>query len=228
MRILCIGDSLGMPRPGVSYEDTWFYKLSKAFPQHVFVSEYRRAMLINEAVDLFDSYYVYYKPDVVIIQTGICDCSPRTINTNSSQGRILMKICKLLHITKLFWKIVKQRDRKASRVYTKLEEFGSLYETLINKFLSVGVKKIIVVKFGHGSPAVLTKSKFFNQNVDLYNNALDDMCVRFPDTVLVANPLDIVTEDMFIDGYHCNGKGMSQVYSLLCQILGNIVMCDKD
>ena len=29
MRVLCVGDSLGLPRKGCPYEKTWFFKLAK-------------------------------------------------------------------------------------------------------------------------------------------------------------------------------------------------------
>lgn len=222
MKILCIGDSLGMPRPGVSYEETWFYRLSKAFPQHVFVSEFRRAMLINEAVSLFDSYYTFYKPDIIIIQTGICDCSPRTFNTNSTIGRRILKLCSILGVSNIFWAFIKQRERKTYRVYTKLKDFRLLYETLINKLFGGGVKKIIVVKIGHGASSLLVKSKAFNDNVDLYNKTIEEVCRHYRGQILVSNPLNDVTDDIFVDGYHCNSKGMDLVYRSLEPLIRNL------
>ena len=41
-KILCITDSLGLPRPSVDYEDTWFSMIKRELPQYDFISYFAR------------------------------------------------------------------------------------------------------------------------------------------------------------------------------------------
>lgn len=66
MRILCIGDSLGLAREEVRYEDTWFYKLQQEFSDHEFIGQFERGLLISKVYENYDCYYTFYSPDVVI------------------------------------------------------------------------------------------------------------------------------------------------------------------
>ena len=54
MNILCIADSLGLPRDGVKIEDTWFYKLCHSFPQHHFIDRFERGMLTSRLIESED------------------------------------------------------------------------------------------------------------------------------------------------------------------------------
>lgn len=101
-RIILFTDSLALPRmvPEVtSYEDTYPYLLRKEFE----VFQYSRGG--TRIVDLSDQapYYQQYKPDCVIIQSGIVDCAPRAFSWNEElfmQSNICGKaIRKLLSLT---------------------------------------------------------------------------------------------------------------------------------
>ena len=220
MRVLCVGDSLGLPREGCTYEETWYYRLKIKYPNVEFVDVFTRALLITEAVsNYYGSYYKFYNADVVIVQTGICDCSPRLFNSNSRKGRLMLRVVKSLGLTTLFWKCVKRRDRDSNRVYTNPDIFFSCYNKLISLFVNDGIKKVILIKIGHATPSVLKKSKFFNHNVDKYNNLIDKIARNYPGKIEIVNPLDNVTESMFVDGYHCNKNGMEIVYNDLVKIL---------
>lgn len=215
MRVLCIGDSLGLPREGVSYEDTWFYKLKCNYPQTEFVSQFERRLLIDKAFSNFDSYYIFYPSDIVIIQTGICDCSPRYIIEEKLYVQILKSLCNKLGIIDYFWKIVKLRGRKENCVYTPINIFSEKFDMLVSKFIDSGVKHIIVVKIGHAAESVTKKSLYFNNNVDKYNDAIDRLRSKYPGVLIVVNPLNDLDDSNYVDGYHCSAKGMNVVYNSL-------------
>ena len=92
MRVLCVGDSLGLPRKGCPYEKTWFFKLAKKYPNIEFVDYFKRGLVLTETVNLYNMYYTDYKPDIVIIQTGICDCAPRYLNSNKLFWKLLLNL----------------------------------------------------------------------------------------------------------------------------------------
>jgi acyl-CoA thioesterase-1 len=82
MKIACIGDSLGMPRENVLYEDTWFFRVQQSHPEKMFISCFQRSLTTDMLLDNFDEYS-FIKPDYLILQLGICDCAPRLINDKS-------------------------------------------------------------------------------------------------------------------------------------------------
>ena len=223
MKILCLGDSLGLPREMCPYEDTWYYKLAKTYPQHDFIADFQRGMLINEALLRYDLYYRFYKADIVIIQTGICDCSLRFINDKKIYWKISIEIIKRLRMTNVFWATVKKGNRKADCVYTSAQDFALLYNNLIKKMIEEGVKHVMVIKIGHGSEAVVSRSKHFNSNVERYNKIIDNIQDYYPDRVFSIEPLSKVEEDCFIDGYHCSPKGMDAVYREINRVIGRWV-----
>lgn len=216
MRVLCIGDSLGLPRDGCKYEDTWFYKLKANYPQYEFVDYFTRSLLIPKALEMFDLYYRFYNPDIVILQIGVCDCSPRYINDKKIIWRFLKKISTFIGCEFLFWKIVKIRGRSESCVYTKLDEFTQGFETLIEKFVQEeSVKKIYIILIGKCTDSILRRNKYFNKNVEKYNNTIFLISERHRDVVTVLNPLGEPSDVFFTDGYHCNSKGMTIVYKII-------------
>ena len=86
-----------------------------------------------------------------------------------------------------------------------------------------GSKSVIAIKIGHSNEAIVEKSsKYFNSNVDRYNSIIDKVADEVKRNIYVVAPLDVVEDDMFVDGYHCSGKGMQKVYEAICEII------DKD
>ena len=215
MKVLCIGDSLGLPREGCPYETTWFYRLKETFTEHEFIDYFIRGLLIIDALHRYTTYFQYYKADVAIIQTGICDCSPRFINDKKTLPKLLIKISQRIGVEAFFWKIVKMGERKANCVYTQYDTFLNIYSQLVNKLICSGVKKIIFVKIGHATDRVLTKNPFFNSNVDKYNIAIEQICEKYPNETTMIDPLHDIGEEDFVDGYHCNPRGMEKVYMAL-------------
>ena len=220
MRILCIGDSLGLPREGCSYEDTWIFLLKQKYPQHSFINSFTRRQLISEALREYQNHTIHFKADVVILQQGICDCSPRYVNDLLFVNRVIKWIFDKLNRTELYWRIVKQTPRKQNCVYTKPDNFKRDYKCLIDSVLTAG-GSIILIKIGHGSESVQKSSPFYNSNVDKYNHIIDEIAKGY-NKVYVVDPLNRVVDEMFVDGYHCNKVGMYKVYEELSCVIDKI------
>lgn len=219
-KILCIGDSLGLPRDGVSYEDTWFYIIKYKHSEYEFIDYFKRGLLINEALQQFDTYYKDYKPDRIIFQLGICDCAPRYINDRKLIWRFLIKVFRLLKLESFFWRIIKKVfSRTSDTVYTKISDFKICYESIVQKFLNIGVKQIIIVKICHVSNESLLKNKYINDNVEDYNSVIDSMCKKYPERLIAIDPLSEGNSDYYIDGYHCNSLGMTKVFEQIDKII---------
>lgn len=221
MRILCIGDSLGLPREGVIYEDTWFYKLQKYFSQYEFIEHFERRLHITKALENFNSYYIFYPSDIIILQIGICDCAPRYIIEEKLSIRIIQIIFYKLGLLKLFWKIVKLRGRNPQRVDTPVHIFSENLNKLILNFIDKGAKLIILVKIGHVAESVQKRNLHINENVNKYNTEIEHIKEKYPQNVVIINPLEKVDENYFVDGYHCNAQGMDLVYNSIKTELKN-------
>lgn len=219
MRVLCIGDSLGLPREDCPYETTWYYLLKEYFKKYEFIDFFVRGLEIENALHRYDTYFQFYSADLAIIQTGIVDCAPRYIRENKKSVKAIIMFFKALGLECLFWKMVKRGGRKRSCVYTKPDDFYRFYTQLVSQLLGGGIKRVIIVKIGHATGDVLKSNPFFNLNVDDYNKILDRIRNDYPTVVVTVNPLESVEEDYFVDGYHCNPKGMKKVYETLKETL---------
>ena len=227
MKILCIGDSLGLPREGCSVEETWPSLLRKNYPQHTIIEEFQRERLIDNAVKNYNNKFKQYGADIIILQLGICDCAPRHINKTSFVNRLIRKSFSILGLSDLYWKKVKSRPRRPNCVHTKPKRFTNLYNQLVSGAVNDGAT-VIIIEIGHGGASVLMSSPFFNSNVDAYNCILKTISKNHNEKVYIVDPLNEVDDGLFVDGYHCNGKGMRKVYDELCGILNVMNQNDSE
>ncbi len=221
MRVFCIGDSLSLPRKGCDYNDTWYAKIKKAFPSYEFLCDFKGGRLAEDTFHTWRAYYQFSYPDIVIIQEGVCDSSPRYINENIYYWKFLISFFERIKWSGIFWRIIKLRKRRVDCTYTKPSVFYNIYDEMLKSMIDLGVKKIVIVKIGHGAPSVVMKSNSFNNNVDRYNQIFDNLRDKYEDNIITIDPLNIVMDDMFVDGYHCNSRGMKAVYEELNKFFEN-------
>ncbi len=223
MKILCIGDSLGLPRKGCDYEETWLALLRQHYPEHSFYAFFAGDRLIDSALHDFNQYYQYFKPDVVILQQGICDCAPRYFDGHNILLRILRKLFYIIGIENMFWRIVKCHKRRADCVHTRPEVFTETYTQLVDRIIANGGKYVILIKIGHGAKSVIASSPYFNQNVDRFNTLIDGIASKY-NQVYVVDPLNNIKEEWFVDGYHCGPLGMQKVSESLVSVFDALII----
>lgn len=219
MRILCLGDSLALPRKGCSYSDSWIAKLKSDFPQCDFITDFKGGMLIKDAYHSWNSYMQFSEADICIIQEGICDCAPRYVNEDAFFWKYTIRLLEIIGISSFFWRIVKMGKRRPSCTCTSRSVFENKYRLLLSSMFDRGIKTVIIVKIGHGAPSIINKSEFFNKNVDEYNSIFEKLKLDFIGKIVLIDPLNIVEDNMFVDGYHCNAEGMNVVYEDLKNVL---------
>lgn len=226
MKILCVGDSLGLPRDGVSYEDTWYYKIKKEFPEHDFIYKFKRSLTSKDLVgrsgkDFLGDYSLYYSPDIVITQFGIVDCSPRYINETKPIWMGLKIIFRKIGLEKLFWKTIKTIfTRSATCVYVSLGEFRDNVKEYCSILLDQAkVEQIIFIKIGIPGTKTQLASPNLIGNIDAYNRVYDEMSSLYPQRVFVINPLGVSDDKYYVDGYHTNGLGYNLVFESLAKVL---------
>lgn len=225
MRVFCISDSLGLPRPGVSYEDTWYYMLQKEYPSIEFYPFFIRRTTTDSLKLIFSDYVDYFNPNLVIVQLGICDCAPRIINNNKLFWKAYFGVWSLLGATNFAWKIVKTLygRNNPSRVEVSCDKFRDNIQSFVRNCSEKNIK-VLYVKIGRPSSSIHERSPYLGDNISLYNSCIDSIMDNNMSTV---NPLlagDGV--DYIEDGYHTSKKGSVKVFESIRD--SRLIECFKD
>ena len=219
MKIACIGDSLGMPRENVLYEDTWFFRVQQSHPEKMFISCFQRSLTTDMLLDNFDEYS-FIKPDYLILQLGICDCAPRLINDKSFFWSYVIKFARVFRCLPLFWKFIKRFfKRKPSRVYVPIKRFKSNLSLFMEKTISrMNVKKLSSSRYA------LPEQQLLLQALIWYPTSLNTTpyLMNLQRFILNLLKLSILLSDgddcYYVDGYHPNKAGFTRVVNDLQEI----------
>ena len=222
-RILCISDSLGLPRPKVPYDETWFSILNKTFPSLDFVSYFRR----NGTTDMLSSNgdygdtLLFYSPQIVILQLGICDCAPRYLRTTSILYRLLAHLPNFL--SKPIWALIKRiKHRSLKCTDVPIGRFERNLKEYIQMCINASVDKVILVKIAMPGQAMIKANPLILESIAKYNAVYEKIAELYPDFVTLLNPISIGKDDLFVeDGYHTNGEGHKLIANELTVILRN-------
>lgn len=213
--VLCVGDSLGMPRSDVSFFDTWYYKLSSTKNEYYFVNNFRRALTTNELIS--PDFLENYRPSIVILQVGIVDCAPRIFKKDSLIPKIVNRLPAF--IKNLFWitlKRYKKRTPKNSDV--SLEDFSLNLNNYLKRCELCMVEKVIIIKIQKPGSNMVRKNKNIYKSIQSYNYIIDSL--EFKGDLCVIDPLgDAVDSDYISDGYHLNSNGFDKVFNKLTLVL---------
>lgn len=224
MNIFCIGDSLGLPRNGVVYEDTWYYLLTKRFPNINFYPFFYRDQTTSSLEHIFNNYLKYYNAKFVIVQLGICDCAPRIINKDSLFWKTYFKVFQLFHASDLAWRIVKSTHSRnnPNRVVVPFDLFKTNVLTFVSLCKERGIS-IILVKIATPTQSLQKKSPLITGNIVKYNSFYDELKSLYPDLISVVNPLNTgEITDYVEDGYHTTAIGFKKVFDSLSKIIQEV------
>ncbi|WP_298150148.1 hypothetical protein [Flavobacterium sp.] len=219
-KILCVADSLSMPREGVAYEDTWVYMLKKKLPYEVIQRSQRG--LTSAHILKQGEFLEYYSPHTVILQVGIVDCAPRYMPANSNWLKIINKLPK--PAKSVFWKYFKKyRQRKASYADVTPEQFRKNIEEYCARCLKIGVKEILIIKIAHPGKAMFGRNHGVLEQIVVYNRIFDEVESRNAGRVYCVNPIPTQNDSLFTeDGYHLNNAGSKKVTSDLLDVITRI------
>lgn len=219
-RVLCISDSLGLPRLGVDYSQTWIAMLRTQIQQIDFIGLGRR----SGTTDMFSEsnygeYLWYYKPDEIILQLGICDCSPRYMRTTSLMYRLMRKVPRVIQM--VFWHTYKTFvKRSLKRTDVPLSRFKQNLENYLLQCQAAGVSRVICIKIATPGPAMLEANPLVAESVRRYN-VVYDMLTQSCDFIVVIDPLHIGDDKYYVDGYHANALGNRAVANAIIRVLSN-------
>lgn len=218
LRVLCVGDSLGLPREGCRYENTWIYMLKQANPQDDYINSFIRLLTskdLQKGKGIKGDFSNYYNPDVVILQLGVCDCAPRYYNSKSTVWKIIEKTGVMLLSEKLYWKLIKiLRKRSANSQFVSIDKFtkyiNNYIECLVN---DIKVKGIVIIQIATPSKRIQEASPEFLEQIEKYNLVYNQISSRYPNVVTVISPLKTGDDQLYVDGYHTNKNGSEAVFS---------------
>jgi acyl-CoA thioesterase-1 len=192
--VLCVGDSLGMPRENVAYKSSWFYLLSIAKNNYHFVHNFRRAF----TTDMFSSkdFLENYNPNIVIMQVGIVDCAPRLFKSNSIFIKLVNRTPNF--VNQLFWKVIKKyKKRSAENADVSLENFKLNLENFVERAIKINIEKIIIIKIQKPSSQMVNKNLLILDSIKKYNSVFDELNNKY-NFITVINPLDFANENSFV------------------------------
>ena len=224
-RILCLTDSMAMPRENVAYEDTWYSKLVDAHSNITFKKDFLRARSTKNLLKDLKSDCKDFAPDTVILQLGLTDCAPRIINDRKLTWRIIRASFVRMHLIDTFWKLVKRYfHRTPDTVYRSLPSFRKDIERSIKYLIEdQKIKNVLIVKIGLVGSVPDAKSPHWNTNIHKYNAVFDEVENKYPDVIQCIDPLSKPDDSWFVsDGFHCNEKGHQVVFDEIERYLTNI------
>lgn len=213
--LLIVGDSLGLPRDNMPYSNTWTYLLCDYLQNFHTVLKLQRALnsnTINSGVK--EDWLEFYKPDDVILQVGIVDCSPRFLKN----GGLLMKLVNIspFFLKNFIWKLIKKyKTRSVVNVDVTIDRFESNIEKYINRCISIGVSRIFLIKIAKSGSAMVKKSPEILSQINLYNQIFDTLAGKYQNCILI-NELTNANDDYFIeDGYHLSEFGNYNLFEAI-------------
>ncbi|MEI6346619.1 MAG: SGNH/GDSL hydrolase family protein [Bacteroidota bacterium] len=226
MKIFCIGDSLALPGHTNMYEDTWFCKLKIHYPQHDFISFFKRKITTDVLVSMGGGENTehafptgadcleYYMPNIVIVQLGIVDCAPRLINDKSIIWKIVRRMPNVI-VNKYINYLKKNTTRNPKNVIISESIFQSNLINYFDRCKKWNVDKLIYISIAIPSQEMVDKNSTIIENVVKFNNIIKTLAKNY-NFIDVIEPLkgDIL-EDIYEDGYHPNPKGNDLVFQAL-------------
>lgn len=228
-KVLCVGDSTSLPGHTNLYEDTWYFKLKMSFSDFDFISFFKRGLstdvLVTEGggnipdnVPYGADCLEYFQPEIIILQLGIVDCSPRLLNIFD---KIIIKLLPInlkggyIKVLKLF------KKRKSSNTIVSPLKFENNLLEYAERCLINDVKALIILSIPFPDKRMINKNPQIVGNINKYNGILKKISLKY-DFIYFINVLDArnnMNIEIYEDGYHPNPYGNELVYKSLKEIL---------
>lgn len=213
-KILIAGDSLGMVRPdeGIFVEDIYPYLLQKTLINDYFVIN--ASQRANNSSRIISEDYAYehidaIKPDVVILQIGIVDCTPRLFT--EIQKKIMAGIAQFPWLKPVISRYIKRKSlrrydltKKRKIVHVPLDKFEINLINFFEKIKSVSPNATFIVINILNPGHVMTSRNFgLVENVMDYNQKLTGIATNYSSKIIdLFNFTKLSPEVVLTDGHH--------------------------
>ncbi|MBN8704512.1 MAG: SGNH/GDSL hydrolase family protein [Bacteroidetes bacterium] len=211
MKILIITDSLGLPRDfpeKLNYNETWVYLLSNHFEVH-------QLSFGGATIDVLFSQLGYLKlfnPDLVFIQSGIVDCTPRALSKFEN------KLINRFSILKwLFNKLLKKDILFKLRKYRNLKyTLPFIFSGYVNKFNAEFKNKLFWIEIIPPTDFYENKIPGIKKNVIYFNELISNVVGN---NFVSTN--DFSTDELMSDHIHLNTQGNFKLFERIKTIVVN-------
>ncbi len=230
--ITVLGDSLSMARieDGISIRDTYSFKLNELLGDDYYVVN--KSKRGNTSVVQSSTQNVYddietSESKVIIIQIGICDCSPRII---SKFERLVLTYVMPKIIAKLYIKFKSNYryffTKYFPMTYVNLVRFENSYEKILLSACQLnGIVKVVVINIADTNSRNKSRSFKFDKNILKYNSIIANL-VKSKGNIDLFD-LYAMTKDspelLLTDGIHINLKAHEIIANKLAIIVKNSI-----
>jgi lysophospholipase L1-like esterase len=210
-RILILSDSLALPREKgelqvLEHDKTWPELLRKRFPEFT-IAQSSIGSATTEDIHYQCQYWTIFKPDLVFIQVGLCDCLPRAMHAWEVELAKKLWFGKSLHnfVTK---NVQRLRDLR-SITLTSREEFAERASAIRKLFKNSYWLSIIFDR--ENSPEHFPQ---IGDNVRVYNSLIHK--------VFGQKYIDLeksVSGQYMVDSLHLEAEGQRLVFERVSRVV---------
>gem|GEM_PF-2686561 len=228
-----MGDSLAMPRleneEVVRWEKTWpvLLKRSLGVENHEIINFSKRAYETTWLNDDFTEAIEFIHPDILIIQVGVVDASPRIIS--KKEKKLFNQVFFPKWLAKLIIADRKKRRQEITqsnplkKVYTPPVVFKKSRKSFFERCLTFNPNlEILQIPILSNLSVMENKSSGYSSNISRYNEIIESLDKDFSLKSL-HNLLDDFNnnfDEFFLsDGYHINECGHKKISEYITKAL---------
>lgn len=209
-KVLIITDSVSMPRPGVSYEETWICLLKKKYPLLDIIDRPARGAtsrrLVTEGGGGFDLLETYM-PGTVIIQLGLAEAAPRLFSKSGFEFFFMNKILSPAQRRRYIDYVKRNRPRKPELSDVPPEEFRSNIKHYFQRCSNAGTQ-VIVIRILKATDYYISKSPRIQECIDNYNRIYEETASEFTNVSVISPVKDnIDVNSICLDELHIDREG---------------------
>ena len=220
--VMCIGDSSALPRPGIPYEETWYYLLSRRFADKAWYPFFRRGATTellgagggSDGFPRGGDCLELYSPDRVVLQLGIVDCAPRLFRERGFEQRLMARMPSGMRRRYIEF-VKKHRRRSTRRRWVGAARFEANVRDFLVRCRNIGVKRILVIAIAIPDDSMQERNEDLAASCREYNAILEKLCGEFPEAELCRILDGEAAKGLYIDGYHPGTAGHRRIFDHL-------------
>ena len=216
-KILILTDSIANPRPSpvteeTSLEETYPYLLRDKFKNVTFYQLSFGNITTEEILNQAIGYLSNWKPDFIIVHSGINDCRPEAFS--EKEKALFLKLSSI--VPRLIAKHLYNPTLIKLRQLTRVSEFR--FKKTLRKFKMIFKESLILwieiavgLEYEKTRPGVLKRVKSYN---NIITSVYGDNVIKIHDLLLKKGGLNI-------DCVHWNAKGHKVAYNVILEKINN-------
>jgi len=197
-RIVVLGDSLSMPRPGIDYEDTYPYLLQTKGYEVICRSKRGNDTNIQTLEQNILDDLIFLNPDIVVVHLGIVDCAPRLFSRKEQRVLSFLPTYLRNKIINFFSKRRFYFTKLRNLSYVSENKFTKNLNSLIDR-IDNSRKQIILIKILNTTSENEKKSFGFKEKINTYNDILQKLAIENNITIIDPNYCE---DSLSEDGIH--------------------------